>query len=374
MASSEKYILLVDDDEAILEFLAIHIEGAGYQVKKAQNGQEAIALISENPKVVTAVISDVNMPEMNGYELCENIRDDIQTQEIPFVFISALTTLEEKLKGFGVGGDDYITKPLDGAEVVIKVKNIIDNRLRHTVLSQQVKEAQQVAMQAMSYTANLGQVLEFLQTALQCSGYEELAVRVFEVTETFGLQCNIQFFTPQGILNFTRKGMVSPLEANIVEMARNKGRIFDFGPRTTINYADFSLFIKNMPVDDADKYGQIKDLLGNLCNAIEAKTKLLLTERKMDQKDALVAAVNKTIEEVDQTFHAIQEENFTAIDAMMNDMEDAMLQLGLTEGQEDSIRMIAQTLKERTTENFKLAEGLYEEFQSIHMTLESILK
>ncbi len=375
MSEQSPHILLVDDDPNILELLAISLDSVGYAITKAVDGKQALDHLQAQPLRFQAIVSDVSMPQMNGYELCETVRGNPETAVLPFIFISGLTTLEEKLKGYGVGGDEYITKPIEPAEVILKIQNIIENKIRHLNISKQLQESQAVAMQAMTYTSNLGQVLQFLQVTQQCETYQQLAENIFTVTESFGLQCNLQFYTPQGIIDITRKGKVPPLEANIVEMSHNKGRFFDFGPRTTVNYDDFSILVKNMPTDNPEKYGLIKDLLGNLCDAIQTRTKFLLTSRRIERKDSLVAAVNKTIDEVDQTFHFIQRENTAAIDSMMNELEDAMLtSLGLSEAQEDVIRKIAERLRERSQANFQLAEGLYEQFQDIHAQLELVLK
>lgn len=367
-------ILIVDDDEHMLELISLHIESAGYTALKAENGQQALKIVEDSAHKLDAIISDVEMPELNGYDFCSQVRSLEKFKEIPFIFVSAKVSLEEKLKGYEVGGDEYITKPLDGEEVVLKVQHIIENRIRHSALTKQLQDSHSAAMQAMTYTSNLGQVLQFMQATANINEFDVLADKLFEVSSSLGLSVVIQFHTPNGIINYKKEGEVTPLEANVIELARGKGRFFDFEARTIINYQDFSLLILNMPVNDAEKYGLMKDILGNLCDAIEVKVKLLLSNVVVQQKDDVMNTVTQALERIDQSYRDIQQANLSALDDMVGRMEDAMFGFGLSEGQEDIVRGIIQYVKNKTTEIFEDGKELYNDFEKIHDTLANGLK
>lgn len=374
MSEKPANILVVDDDPYMLELLGLHIQSAGYAVLTAENGQQALGIIQDNSHRLDAIVSDVEMPELDGYELCKNVRQQENLKEIPFVFVSARVSMEEKLKGYEVGGDDYITKPIEGEEVVIKVRHIIENKIKHHALTQQLQESHNAAMQAMSYTSNLGMVLQFMKAAAELNDFDSLAMKVFEVTSGLGLSAVIQFHGPVGVANYTKEGDVSPLEANVIEMARNKERFFDFQTRTIINYHDFSLLILNMPVTDAEKYGLIKDILGNLCDAIEVKVKLLLTNVVVQQKDEVISVVTQALERIDHSYRDIQQANLSAIDDMIQNMEEAMYGFGLSESQEDTVRGIVLYAKNKSAEVFEDGKELYNDFEKIHDTLVKGLK
>lgn len=367
-------ILIVDDDEHMLEMLSIHIENAGYTILKAENGQAAIQAIDNTEEKLAAIVSDVEMPKLDGYELCSKVRSQEKLKEIPFIFVSAKTSLEEKLKGYEVGGDEYITKPLDGEEVVLKVQHIIENRIRHHVLTQQVQDSHQAAMQAMTYTSNLGQVLQFMQATAKINEFDVLADKLFDVTLSLGLSVVIQFHKSNGIVNYKKNGEVAPLEANVIELARSKGRFFDFGSRTIVNYQDFSLLILDMPVNDAEKYGLMKDILGNLCDAIEVRVKLLLSKVVVQQKDDVINTVTQALDTIDKSYRDIQQANMSVIDDMIHRMEEAMFGFGLSEGQEDIVRGIVQYMKNKMSEIYEDGAELYNEFEKIHDTLINGLK
>mgnify|MGYP001045721059 CR=1 FL=1 len=102
-------ILIVDDMETNRAILEQIIEDMGYEPVLADSGEQAIELLQGfTPHLV---MSDISMPGMNGYELCRILKDHAETRDIPIIFISAFTEAEDVVRGFSMGGDDYITKP-----------------------------------------------------------------------------------------------------------------------------------------------------------------------------------------------------------------------------------------------------------------------
>jgi putative two-component system response regulator len=102
-------ILIVDDMETNRAILEQIIEDMGYQPVLAESGEQAIELLQEfTPHLV---MSDISMPGMDGYELCRILKSNAETRDIPIIFISAYTQTEDIVRGFSLGGDDYITKP-----------------------------------------------------------------------------------------------------------------------------------------------------------------------------------------------------------------------------------------------------------------------
>ena len=127
-------ILVVDDTPNNLRLLSEMLTEQGYKVRQAINGQLALSTIQRNPPDL--ILLDINMPGMNGYEVCEKIKSDYQTREIPIIFISALDDVLDKVKAFKIGGCDYITKPFQVEEVIARV----ENQLRSRRLSLQLQD------------------------------------------------------------------------------------------------------------------------------------------------------------------------------------------------------------------------------------------
>ena len=114
-------ILIVDDTPENLQVLSATLSERGYKVRGVINGKMAIrAARSAAPDLI---LLDIKMPEMNGYQVCEALKADAQTCQIPVIFISALDEVLDKVKAFSVGGVDYITKPFQVEEVLARVEN-----------------------------------------------------------------------------------------------------------------------------------------------------------------------------------------------------------------------------------------------------------
>jgi len=108
-------ILLVDDEKGIVTMMKSYFEMAGYQVYTAYNGKEALQKISCQPDII---LLDINMPEIDGFTLCQRIREHMSC---PILFLTARMETGDKIKGFGVGADDYIVKPFDLDELGARV-------------------------------------------------------------------------------------------------------------------------------------------------------------------------------------------------------------------------------------------------------------
>ncbi|MGF1539064.1 MAG: EAL domain-containing protein [Pleurocapsa sp.] len=116
-------ILIVDDTPDNLDLLAAILHKRGYQTCRASNGFEALEMARSG--WVELILLDIQMPEMDGYQVCEQLKADSVTKEIPVIFLSALDDFTNKKKAFAVGGVDYITKPFQIQEVAIRVANQI---------------------------------------------------------------------------------------------------------------------------------------------------------------------------------------------------------------------------------------------------------
>ncbi len=131
IAKSE--ILVVDDTQTSLQLLTEILNEAGYQVRPASNG--ALALRSIAAKLPDLILLDVKMPNMDGYEVCRRLKADEQYKDIPVIFISALNETHSKVKGFSVGGIDFITKPFEALEVLARVKTHLALQQMHRQLT-----------------------------------------------------------------------------------------------------------------------------------------------------------------------------------------------------------------------------------------------
>jgi sigma-B regulation protein RsbU (phosphoserine phosphatase) len=113
-------ILIVDDTPANLRLLSQMLAEQGYRVRPVPDGP--LALAAAQAEAPDLILLDIRMPAMDGYEVCKRLKVDVQTRDIPIIFISALDATQDKVRAFQTGGVDYVTKPFQAAEVLARVK------------------------------------------------------------------------------------------------------------------------------------------------------------------------------------------------------------------------------------------------------------
>jgi two-component system sensor histidine kinase/response regulator len=119
-------ILLVDDTPSNLQLLLQLLKDRGYRIRVATSGKLALQAVQHEPPDL--ILLDVNMPELNGYEVCERLKADPAWAEIPVIFISAMSETLDKVRAFGAGGVDYVTKPFQFEEVEARVATHLELR------------------------------------------------------------------------------------------------------------------------------------------------------------------------------------------------------------------------------------------------------
>ena len=118
-------LLLVDDEEEILDFLE-RILRTKYAIYRAENGHEALKILSA--EAVQLVVSDVMMPEMDGFELCKKIKSNFEFSHIPVILLTAKNTIKSKVAGLELGADAYIEKPFSKEYLLAQIASLIANR------------------------------------------------------------------------------------------------------------------------------------------------------------------------------------------------------------------------------------------------------
>lgn len=116
-------ILVIDDDLAINELIKVNLELCGYKVIQAFDGTKGFALCKQ--ELPSLVVLDVMMPEVDGYTVAQRIRKNDSTKNIPILMLTALSQINDKVKGFDIGVDDYLVKPFEMEELQVRVRALL---------------------------------------------------------------------------------------------------------------------------------------------------------------------------------------------------------------------------------------------------------
>ncbi len=153
-------ILVVDDTPDNIRLLATILADQGYEVRKALNGK--MALMAVNNSLPDLILLDINMPDLDGYQVCEQLKQNPHTQDIPVIFISALDEVTDKIKAFTLGAVDYVTKPFEQGEVISRVRNQIRLRSLQIELEKKNNSLEQAMQQLQQTQAELVQQQKML--------------------------------------------------------------------------------------------------------------------------------------------------------------------------------------------------------------------
>lgn len=172
MSDRKPCILCVDDEPVNLKLVEAMMLPKGYEVIKAADGADALKKIKEH--TIDLLLLDVMMPGMNGFDTCRLIKDDEQYRNIPIIMLTALRSKEDRVKGIAAGADDFISKPADKDELILKCRNMLRMKTYRDELEQKNADLQKLQKVKDSLTA---MIVHDLKGPLGCiMGYLQMAM------------------------------------------------------------------------------------------------------------------------------------------------------------------------------------------------------
>jgi CheY-like chemotaxis protein len=166
-------ILVVDDDPNALRLISYALHREGFEVIPAQNGPEALKLVIEQPPDL--VVLDVMMPQMDGYEVCRQLRENPATARLPVIMLTAKSQVEDKVRGFKAGADDYVTKPVLPAELVARVRALL---VRSSYLAEPVSNARGRVFAFLGAKGGVGVTTLAVNVAIDLSDHNKSVILV----------------------------------------------------------------------------------------------------------------------------------------------------------------------------------------------------
>ena len=371
---SRHNVLIIDDDKFVQKYISKALKD-DFITDCADHGKCGIDMaVSSQPNII---LLDVEMPGMNGYEVCDALKLEPTTKDIPVVFLSSKSEIREKMLGYEVGGLDFIVKPCDKEELIAKLKVYSHQHSSTQSLIKKADNASQTALSALSNNFELGQVIQFMEGIHQISSFDALSNRFFNLTDMLELKCCLMFCSVDGALMYSSSGQMTPIEEDLIPGLHVIGnRFHDFGSRTQINFPRVALLIKNMPLDDKEKYGRIKDLLPAALNAIDSKIKSLDAEeglfKQSDHLKVTLKIVNKTLSDLSNELSKNQGNIISVMNQMLGELELKLPSMGLEEDQESYLlTRIDRSIDESLQANEK-TKNINVSFKTISRLLEHI--
>lgn len=328
-------ILVVDDDTFIREMIEDALSGH-YQIISAESGADALMLAeTERP---AAILLDVELPGMDGYETCRRLKEIDSTAGIPVIFVSGHDRIEDRLKGYEAGGEDYVVKPFELEELEAKVGHLLRLLSERGSLKEMADYAGRTAMTAMTSLGEMGALLESLKNFNACSDYQTLAKATLAGLTHYDLQGAVQIRVPDETLTFTSQGEATPLEESVITHMAGMDRIVQFKSRLSISYDHISLLVNNMPVDDPDRCGRLRDHLAMLVEGAEVRAQAMLagieSQRRGKAIEQAIKRITETLSEIDSAQRQSRIATGMEVNNFTDKMEQAYISVALSESQE----------------------------------------
>ena len=347
------HILVADDDEITRDMLEATLSGR-YQVTTAPDGQSAIDLASATP--FDLLILDVEMPGLDGYATCQALKSEPSTSDLPVIFLSGRVTLDERLRGYEVGANDYLTKPFDVSELINKIELAVSQRARNRALNQEIEDAQNSVMAVANLYGEMGVVFEMQRQLPGCKTYADVSQVFFDALGKLGLEGCLRLSGRQGVLSRTASAECSALENSILDHIeqRSKLAIEPLGEHTCIRYENVVMLIRQMPLnpdperysaDDIDRFGRHRDNLALMAEAIV--TYLLALDAGHAHKQVLrtqdiIRIARESLADVAAQQHANRMQLELILRNMTTEVEHSFIHLGLSSTQEDQLTSTLQ--------------------------------
>lgn len=367
-------VLVIDDDKITHKFIAKSLKD-NYELIDAFNGEEGIkSAKGYSPDVI---LLDVEMPGMNGYEVCDHLKHSSLTKDIPVVFLSSHSSVRERMQGYEAGAADYMVKPFVPEDLQAKLKVLSQYREEQTRLQKQYAEAKSTAITAMSGSNELGQIMLFVEKSHHATSFELLSRQILEVTSKLQLNVVLRFSVAQKEYWFGTDEAISPLEKQLATMLAAERRIYDFGCRTQLNFACISMLIKNMPLSDRDRYGRLKDVLASMLSVADARARSLITEQStMQQAVDLKSAFTQFQTTLNQISTQLQDNQATSTQimrSMLNELSHSLPHMGLEEDQEALILDKVEKAIVESGATIDVGKGVYTSFHNMLQSLAELV-
>lgn len=371
--SDDAKILIVEDDAFNRDLFEAALEDK-YRLLQAENGRDALMIAAaECPDLI---LLDVELPDVDGYEVARQLRQRAVGGEVPVIFVSGRDRIEDRLQGYEAGGDDYVVKPFEREELLAKIGRLLRSAAERKNLDAFAQSASQTAITAMTSMSEMGALLQALQSFGACADHTALADAMLAGLGLYGLKGIAQVRGADGATSRNARGVANPLESAAVSHMAGMERIVQFRNRLAVNYPHVTLMVQDMPVDDPDRCGRLRDHLAVLAESAEGRATAIDAALAAQQRKAALGRIADRLIATLADIDTAQRQSRTATQLAVEDFNSRLLRafgsLALSEGQENMVAGIAAAALDRVVEAQSSEIDLQDRLSSIIGELKDI--
>lgn len=358
-------IAIADDDAFMREFIADTLQPE-FAVQTYEFGRGLLEGVHAEPPDI--ILLDLEMEDLDGIDVCLRLKADTSLADIPVVFVSGHDEPEQRVLAYQAGAEDYVVKPVSAAELRAKVQVVARLIEGRRALQAQSAQAQQVAFAAMTSMGEIGAVMDFMRSTFGCRNADDLLDRIGGYYAQCGLSGGAQLRGDDG-QHSQLFGGAAPLTETALRGIGHLGRIAEFSNRLAINYPRCSLLISNLPLDDPERCGRIRDNFALVAEAADIRLEALDAAHRLAGIGHEVAAAAQLAQDVAGRYvrearHYHQDVTML-LDGQAVALERAFVHLGLTEGQETALVDIVRDTGQKVLDAAAPLQSFEREFTTV---------
>lgn len=335
------------------------------------NGLDDLRTYQQHPP--SMVLIDIRLPKVNGYDICRQLRQEFLPQWVPILFVSGLVESEDIVKAYEAGADDYLAKPIRLHELAVKFQQLTERKQQEHQSSEQMDMAMKMAFDAMKASSELGRIIRFHEEIQLVEDENSIANACFAVLSEFDTTASVLFFGRGRPLLFSAEERRSPLTLESMLAARDKGRIYSWKRFTFFNYQHFTLLIHDMPINDEERYGILKDQLCLLLNGLDARIEAIWTTKENQTKTVQMGVIAQTmgamLMEMDEQGVSMASEFETLMLDLEQNVSGCLSEFSLMESEEKSLMSEVMLAVNKSTEIFEQTLKKEKEYKSVVTSL-----
>ncbi|HEX8963777.1 MAG TPA: response regulator [Rhodocyclaceae bacterium] len=367
-------IFLVDDDPT-MAVVVESILGDRYEVSAFENAEHCLERL---PAGLPAVfLLDVQMPGMDGYELCRRIKAAPEAAHVPVIFLSANDSVEAVLAGYDAGAEDYLVKPFGKVPLDRKIENLLRIHADRQALRRRAEDSEQLANVVMASLNEYAALIRFLRALNECRDYQGVVEAVLAVLDSYQLEGAVQVRMRSLERTFGRAGENWPMELAVINHVRTLGRIFEFRSRSVYNFDRVSILVTSMPLADPDRCGRIRDDLAIVAESADAKLAAIQeTADKLRLRSEISELLRDLGDHVDRYGRSYQHARYQSSEhtvRLLDELLVATAHLGMSGEQEDAILDLVKRRSEQLADLYDFAGETSTDLADLRTRLEALI-
>jgi DNA-binding response OmpR family regulator len=372
--NSTTKVFVVDDDPTT-GLLLESILGDAYSLESFERPEQCLERLQHG--VPDVFLLDVQMPGMDGYELCRRIKALPQSRDVPVIFLSVRDAIDDVLAGYDAGAEDYVVKPFEHVALHRKIENLLRIDEDRRSLQLQVQASEELAHVVMASLNEYAALIRFLRSLNECDDHRGVVEATLSLLDAYRLEGPVQVRMRHVERTFSRAGENWPMEIAVINHVRALGRIFEFKTRSVYNFDHITILVTNMPLDDPDRCGRIRDDMAIAAESADAKlVALQATADKLQLRAEIIDLLQKLGHHVDDYGRRYDDARYKSAlhtTRLLDDLLATLANLSMSSQQEETILELVRTRSEKLIDLYDFARATSADLSALRARLEAVI-